>query len=169
MGFMELTSKEEQVKDYMFNVFTPALHHLVSTSNPKEYERWNGNTCRQTAVFGIYFLEELLPEYEWTAWDGDFSDIYMGQNVQYNHAWLHGVDKANRRGLLVDLSRVNKERLFIPVTENKFPRKHPEYKDMKLIRKERIDIGERMSEYEYFTNLQGEEFIKALLEIMVNI
>lgn len=159
---MGLTPREEDVRDFMFDEFVPALHDLVSECNPTEYMRWNGNTCRQTAVFGYYYLTKLLPEYEWTAWDGEFSDIYMGHKVHYNHAWLHGINREMGKGLLVDLSRVDRERLFISVKENKYPKNHPEYKDMRLIRKEKMDIEKRMMECEYYTGMQGEEFIESL-------
>ncbi|MGV4321265.1 hypothetical protein [Bacillus mojavensis] len=159
---MELTQNEQKVKDFMFNKFIPALHRLVSTSDPIKYQTWNGNTCRQSAVFGLVYLRKLLPEYEWTAWDGDFSDIYRGKRVEYNHAWIHGVDKKNNKGLLVDLSRVDRERLFLPVKANKYPKNHPEYKSMKLIRKKKINIEDRLNEEEFYTNLKGDEFIKKL-------
>lgn len=164
---MELTQRETIAKDFMFNSFIPALHDLVSEYNPHKYQEWNGNTCRQTAVFGTYFLNKLLPEYEWTAWDGDFSDIYRGHRVKYNHSWIHGLNKEDGRGLLVDLSRVDRERLFLPVKENKYPKNHLEYQNMKLIKKEKMDIEERMQEYEYYTSLQGDDFIRELVDRMM--
>lgn len=153
---MELTQNEMKVRNFMFNKFIPALHNLVRTADPIKYRTWNGNTCRQSAVFGSIYLRKLLPEYKWTAWDGDFSDIYQGQRVKYNHAWIHGVDKKNNKGLLVDLSRVDRERLFIPVKSNKYPKDHPEYKNMKLIHKQEMNIDE------FYTMLKGEDFIKRL-------
>lgn len=159
---MELSTREVIVKNYMYNKFVPALHHILQTANPIQYVRWNGNACRQTAVFGHHFLEKFLPDYTWSAWDGDFSDIYNGKRVKYNHAWNYGVDKKNNKALLVDLSRVNKERLFIPVKANKYPKNHPEYKDMMLIKKVKMNVDQRMDELEYYTALQGPDFLEKL-------
>jgi hypothetical protein len=160
---MELNEQEKVAKLFMENRFTPTLHNLLSTANPEAYKKWGGNACRQTAIMGVHFLKEFLPSYEWTAWDGDFSDIVGGIPRKYNHAWIHGIDKKNKRGLLVDLSRVDRERLFIPVKENKYPRNHPEYKNMKLIRKEKIDIEKNMLDQEYYTMLRGHDLLEKLI------
>lgn len=160
---MELSGQESVVRNFMYASFVPSLHKILKNANPAQYERWNGNACRQTAIFAHHFLENLLPNYEWTAWDGDFSDIVHGQRRKYNHAWNYGVDKANNKGLLVDLSRVNKERLFIPVKANKYPKDHPEYKDMRLISKEKMNIEQRMQEYEYYTYLKGPDLLEKLV------
>lgn len=75
---MALTIKEEAVKYYMENKFVPALHKLVSSSAPAKYEQWGGNACRQTALFGKVYLDNLLPAYTWTVWDGIFDDVIAG-------------------------------------------------------------------------------------------
>lgn len=160
---MQLTEQENLTKVFMENRFVPTLHNILSNANPEEYKRWGGNACRQTAIMGVHFLREFLPSYEWTAYDGDFSDIVQGVPRQYNHAWIHGIDKKNKRGLLVDLSRVDRERLFIPVKENKYPKNHPAYKHMKLIRKEKIDIEKQMQDHEYYTMLPGKELLDKLI------
>lgn len=50
-----LTKQELIAKDIMTNFIIPALNELIQEKNPKEYERWNKNCCRQTAVFGAFF------------------------------------------------------------------------------------------------------------------
>jgi hypothetical protein len=164
---MELTTHEQAIKAFMYNVFVPSLHNILKDANPQAYKQWGGNACRQTAIFGHHFLSGLLPDYEWTVWDGDFSDKLRGQRVQYNHAWNYGVDKKNNKALLVDLSRVNKERLFIPVKANKYPKNHEEYKDMKLIRKEKMDVAKRMTEPEYYTMLDSVVLLNKLDKIIM--
>lgn len=157
-----LTDKELIVKKYMENIFTPALHNLLKSANPSEYEKWGGNTCRQTAIFGTKFIEKLLPNYEWVAWDGNFSDIIRGIPKKYNHAWIYGIDKKNSRGLLIDLSRVMQERLFITVKENKYPKNHSEYKDMKQINKEKLNVVLSLEDYEYYTKRKGWDILDQL-------
>lgn len=156
---MKLNEKELHVKAIMENVFVPVLHEIVSTANPVAYQRWNGNACRQTAIFGTKMLQSFLPEYQWTAWDGDFTDIVQGEKVKYNHAWIHGVNKAEGKGLLVDLSRNYHERLFIPVTSNKYPRNHPSYKHMKLIKKVKMDVEQKMTQAEFYTNKPSDQVL----------
>jgi len=160
---MTLTDKEKQVKALMEGSFVPALHKVLSNANPKEYQRWNGNACRQTAILGVQLLRQFLPNYEWTVWDGDFSDILEGRKVKYNHAWVHGVDKQAKKGLLVDLSRNHHERLFIEVSENKYPRNNPTYKHMRLINKIRIDDLKEMQDLEYFTALPSMQVLAQVI------
>jgi hypothetical protein len=159
---VKLTLIEDIAKDWMFNLFIPALHTLVS-QNVEKYKQWGGNTCRQSAVFGAYFLNRILPEYEWSVWDGDFNDVIKGVPVSYNHAWIFGVDRSNGRRLLVDLSRVLQERLFIVVKSNAYPKNLKDYKNMKEIRRERLNWVQMINEdCEYFTKLSGKEFIERL-------
>ncbi|MGG1263797.1 hypothetical protein [Brevibacillus laterosporus] len=163
---MELTFREEVAKSFMEERFLPALHKLISTINPKEYEKWGGNACRQTAIFGSLYLERLLPEYTWSMWDGIFNDIVNDRKVTYNHAWLYGVNKENGKRLLVDLSRVHHERLFIVVTGNRYPKDHPSYKDMVEISRKKLNARELMKLPEYYTDLKVGEFLTKLEAFM---
>jgi hypothetical protein len=161
---IELTSKEQQAKDFMFGLFVPAIHKVLSTANPAAYRQWGGNTCRQSAIFGAKFLETLLPEYDWEVWDGNFSDRLEGRGfVKYNHAWNFGRNNETGRGLLVDLSRVDRERLFLPVKANKYPKNHPEYKNMKLINKVKLPHDWHIeNEDEYYTMVRGTEVLNRI-------
>jgi hypothetical protein len=148
----ELTNEEQRVKVVMEGMFIPALHDVLKKANPAEYAKWQGNACRQTAVFGTWYLRHVLPTYTWTAWDGIFKDIVRNERVTYNHAWIFGKDSRNNR-LLVDLSRQHHERLFIPTMGNRYPREHPEYTNMDIVNRVRIDMEASMLEVEYYTNL----------------
>jgi len=159
---MHLTPEEEAAKLFIEEKFTPALHQIIESSNPKEYKKWGGNACRQTAIFGSVFLSELLPNYKWAAWDGIFKDIIDGREVQYNHAWLYGVDRENGRRLLVDASRNHHERLFIQVSGNRYPKDHPSYMNMQELKREKLNISEALGTDEYYTQLQSMDFIKLL-------
>jgi hypothetical protein len=163
---MELTIREDIAKDFMFRCFIPALHTLVSR-NVEKYKQWGGNTCRQSAVFGTHYLNMFLVEYEWTVWDGIFDDIIRGKSTRYNHAWIMGKDRNTGRRLLVDLSRVAHERLFIVVLANRYPKDHEDYKNMKEVSREQLDWRKMIEEdREYYTALSGEEFIQELNKLM---
>ncbi|GAB6431319.1 hypothetical protein bcgnr5378_08160 [Bacillus cereus] len=161
-----LTEKEQAIGDYLQKTFIPFLHTELQKGNPMEYRRWGGNACRQTAIFGQVLLEEVLPEYEWTAWDGNFTDSRNGERIKYNHAWVHGKHKTERRGVLVDLARLDKERLFISVKENKYPRNHPEYKNTRLLNKETLNVKEKLEEQEYYTNVKGTDLLQTIKQKM---
>ena len=157
-----LQSNEMKAKTFMETKVVPVLHDIISKANPIAYQIWGKNACRQVAIIGSVFLEELLPDYKWEVWDGDFSDIIHGQPVEYNHAWLYGINKKDNRNLLVDMSRNFHERLFIIVTENEYPSAHPEYKHMKLIRKKKLNVKQQLKEKEYYTGLKGKKLYAAI-------
>lgn len=158
-----LTPNEMKAKKYLFDFFIPTLHDLIETANPEAYLKWNRNTCRQSAVFGCHFLNKLLPEYEWTAWDGNFEDVYLGRKVKYNHAWIYGSHKTRDKHLLVDLSVVNKERLFIERPENTYPKDHPEYEHMIEVDRKQLDYRKMIeNEIEYYTQLSGPQVVHCL-------
>lgn len=161
-----LSTQEQNVKTFMETVFIPALHKLLSDANPVAYKEWGGNACRQTAVYGYLLLTEMLPEYKWTAWDGVFTDVVYGKPVQYNHAWLHGVNKVNGKRLLVDMSRLHHERLFIEVNSNKYPNTHPSYENMVEVSREKLDIQDCLQSPEYYTGLYFREFMEKLQTTM---
>ncbi|WP_144472966.1 hypothetical protein [Bacillus pumilus] len=163
---IELTNKEILTKTIMENIFVPIIHKIFEEASPLEYRMWRSNACRQTAIFGKKILEELLPEYDWTAWDGNFSDIIDGKRVKYNHAWIHGINKEKSKGLLVDLSRNHHERLFIPVEKNSYPKKHESYKHMRVISKERLDVETLLCEEEYYTKMKGRDLLEKIKKDM---
>jgi hypothetical protein len=161
-----LTAKEGTVKEIMEERFIPALHSFLERSNPAEYKKWQGNACRQTAVFAVPILEALLPDYKWTAWDGDFEDIVYGREVTYNHAWVYGVNRKEGRRLLVDLSRIHHERLFIEVDSNKYPKDHPSYIHMKELRRKEMDVQEMLDDTEYYSRKPSRDILEYLVEEM---
>lgn len=152
----------ELEKNFMETIFVPALHKMIKSKNPTEYEKWQGNLCRQTAIFGALILSTINNDVDWQVWDGIFEDIYCGKRVTYNHAWIFGKDKNTGQRYLVDLSRNHKERLFIEVNSNRYPRDHEEYKDMREVSRNKLDWESMLSEKEYFTNLDGKEFMNEL-------
>jgi hypothetical protein len=159
-----VTNREILTKNFMVNNFIPTLHSTLEESNPFQYQKWGGNACRQTAIFGVKFLEKLLPTYKWEAWDGIFDDIVRGKKVNYNHAWIYGEEQSTGKKLLVDLSRNLHERLFLFVEENDYPRDYPTYKNMIEINRQKIDIKDCMNDLEYYTSLRSQKLLQILKE-----
>lgn len=163
-----LTTEELQAKQFIEEQFIPTLDAIFFEKNPLEYLRWNQNSCRQSAVFGVHFLKELLPQYKWYAWDGDFKDYIRVDGhwteVEYNHAWIYGIDHKNKRKLLVDPSRNKKERLFMVVEENEYPVWHPDYMFMEKLRSYKMDIRKRMKEIEYYTAMKSTDLLALIKE-----
>lgn len=164
-----LTIPEGLAKEILERRFVPILHHTLSTANPVAYKQWQGNCCRQTAVFGVKLLERLLPSYKWQAWDGDFRDELYGKPVTYNHSWIYGVDKEKNRGLLVDMARDYRERLFILAPQNKYPKDHPEYAKMRLTSKTKLDVEHMLDDLEWYTNRPSRELLAELTEKVLGI
>lgn len=134
---MELKDKIDDAKMFFGQIFLPTMKELFKESSPEKYEKWQGNCCRQTAVIGCHILSNILPEFEWNAWEAEFEDMYEGRSITYVHAWIYA--KSPDMKLLVDMARSHKENLFIETLGNRFPKGHPDYKDQKEVRRSRID------------------------------
>lgn len=158
-----LTTKEQRARQFMEERFLPALHAMLETADPQKYAAYGGNACRQTAILGMHFLNVLLPEYKWRAWEGEFDDIILGQPCQYDHAWLYGVGPGKRR-LLVDLARKVQERLFMVVTANTYPKDHPEYIHMQERKRTKIDVDQRLKQREWYTRGTAGDLLPGLEE-----
>lgn len=160
-----INAREILVKTYLENLFIPYLDNLFKTSNPSKYNLYQGNFCRQASIYGTLLLEDLLPEYQWESWEAEFTDIVQGKPVRYEHAWIYGKNKREKRYLLIDLTRNFQERLFIEVPKNRYPKNHLEYKHMVEIKKKLIPIANRMGEYEFYTGLQAKVILDRFKEI----
>jgi hypothetical protein len=163
----ELTTKEQEIKKIMEEVFVPVLHDILSKANPKEYEKWQGNACRQTALFSAKLLQEFLPEYQWSVWDGNFNDLILGQQRHFDHAWVYGVNRSEGRRLLVDLARVHQERLFVITGGNHYPKDHPEYVHLTELSRRKINIDEMMGIEEHYTQMNSNDLLKLIQTKMV--
>ena len=70
-----------------------------------EYLKWQGNACRQTAMFVAEFLGAQYPGSIVSLYDGLFRDDYNGE---HEHAYVFvKFDKDDDTGLLVDVARVS--------------------------------------------------------------
>lgn len=155
-----LTEREKKVYNTMLNSFVPALKDILRAGNPMEFKRWGENCCRQIAVFGVKVLEQLLPEYEWRAYDGYFFDIVYNEPRNYNHGWIYG--KGKSRDLFVDVARIHQEPLFYTTNENKYP-SSGDYRYLQEIQRIELPVDELLNIGEYFTEREGTDILKELL------
>ena len=157
-----LHDREVKVKNYMERRVIPYLDDLFKRSNPQMYEMYQGNFCRQAAIYGNLLLQELLPEYQWSSWEALFHDKLYGQETRYEHAWIFGQHKEKDRNLLIDLTRNYRERLFIYTEENRYPKDHPEYQYMEEQSRSEINIEEQIEEQEFYTSLRAKRVIEKI-------
>ena len=146
-----LTDRERMARDEMIYIFNPVLKLILAHSNPYEFEKYGFNSCRQTAIFGTAILSELLPEYNFRLYEGQFAELYNGQMITYTHAFTIGQYKD--RMLLIDLSRVSKRLLFHQIEDTLYPYED-EWKNVSLISKEELSLAEMLAPdvAEYFTH-----------------
>lgn len=158
-----LNQDEQRVKMFMESIFIPSLHEILQAKSPEKYMLYQGAACRQTATMGYFFLKDLLPDYEWEVWEANFKDKFRGKDVNYEHAWIYGKSKNKKeKDLLVDLARNYQERLFIKTNKNQYPANHPEYKDMVVLQKKRINPNRNLQIIEFYTEDKGENLLKEL-------
>lgn len=145
-----LTERERMARDEMIYIFNPVLKAILAYSKPEEFARYGFNSCRQTAIFGTAILTELLPEYTFRLYEGQFAELCDGQMITYKHAFTIGQYKD--RMLLIDISRVSKRLLFCPVGDTLYPSKD-EWASVSLISKEELSLAEMFdfNVKEYFT------------------
>lgn len=159
----------QDVKKYIEFSFVPAMREIFKAGDPKKYELFHGNCCRQTAVFICRLLTELLPEFTWTAWGGDFKDVIMGQKCQYWHAWVYG--KSNDKRYFIDMARILKENLFIEVESNKYPKTHKDCICMEELSRERLDWKKMFygEDFEFYTSLPSYKVFESILFMTGNV
>lgn len=70
-----------------------------------EYLKWQGNACRQTAMFTAEFLQAQHPRAIVKLYDGNFEDPYHGN---HDHAYVFmKFNEEDTTGVLVDVARVS--------------------------------------------------------------
>ena len=151
---------------YMINIFLPHIKTKFYQDNPHEYINWGGNCCRQAAILGCQMLNKLMPDYEWTAWEGRFMDVEEGNITEYVHAWSFGKAKdkktpENKRRIFMDISSTSKKQIFEYVESNKHPKTECR-KDMLEMHRERIDWASSLEDCEYYTGMKALDLIKFL-------
>mgnify|MGYP004485571189 CR=1 FL=1 len=166
-----LTDKEKEVRDIMLYAFNPALKTVLNIYNPDEFLKFGYNSCRQTAIFGAYFLKTLFPDYEIRAWEGDFVEPVNGVATPYVHAFI--IAKKDNRRLLIDLSRTTKRLLFHPLFGNIYP-DSLDYKDVSFVGMSTMDYVKLVEDNknEYLTHMPSVylfDTIKSLTNNLLNL
>lgn len=157
------------MRDFMTHVFNVSLKFLFYSINPEEFRKYCYNCCRQTAIFGTIIMTEKYPDYEFSAYEGVFKDIVFGQEIEYEHAFIIGKKKGTFRELLIDLATTWHPIVFQPIVNGKFVYPDtPDYKDMKLLYSDKIDINEMMENTvtEYLTGEKPQvvlDFLRILM------
>lgn len=135
----------------MLTSFYDTLAEILSKGTQNDFKLWGGNCCRQSAIISAEILSQTLPYFKWTTWEAEFNDVINGKEYTYEHAWTYGTYGDTM--ILVDLSRVHQERLFISVDANKYPKDHPFYKDMKEVSRKQLHWRKMIYDEEYFTGV----------------
>jgi hypothetical protein len=138
------------------------MNKIFMEKNPQQYALWQGNCCRQTAVTCCVFLSELLPEYNWQAYEAKFDDVYNGSPVTYEHAWVFGETKEGRK-LFCDLARIHTEPLFFIAEENKYP-SNGDYADLIEIKRTQLNYQGMLEEREFYTRMIASELMAEIKE-----
>lgn len=164
----DLAENEKEVRDFMINIFNPALKYVLFSKNMTEAKKYGFNTCRQTAVFATVILRNMLPDYNFKAYEGDFEEWVNGKMEPYVHAFSLG--EHNGKVYLVDLSRTSKRLLFTPVFSNLYPNTE-DYKNMVYYDKNEIDMEFAMSDAqkEYLTGLYPSQVLNEVKALMTKL
>ena len=163
-----LTLEEIKARDIMVYSFVPVLKMLLNQFNPKEFQQYGYNSCRQTAILGGYFLRSLLPNYTISVYEGQFTEPINGKITPYIHAFI--IAQKDERSLIIDLSRTTKHLLFHPV----FGRIYPEtfdYSNVVYINKEKLNYVSLVEtdEKEYLTGLKPLTLLSLISSLMTDI
>ena len=155
----ELTKQEAEVRDYMVNIFNPALKFVLLTANKALFKMYHYNSCRQTAILSTVLLQELMPEYTFKVYEGKFTEPVNKHYEEYIHAFSIGTK--GKRKILVDLSRTSKRLLFMPVINNSLYPVIDEYRKTSLMEKKELDLNALMNPEikEYITKLKPLELL----------
>jgi hypothetical protein len=166
-GVTMLTTKEQSAKEFLEKLFVPKLHAILKSHSPEKYKRWEGNCCKQTAIFGAFFLSTNMKGYTITTWEGIFEDIEYNKPVKYNHAWIFAKEEATGRRLFIDMARLHRPNIFIEVTKNGYSKDIPGYEHIKEISRTQLNWVEQITkEVEYFSGLKGMDLAMELLTAM---
>ncbi len=111
-------------------------------------------------------LSKLMPDYEWTAWEGRFMDVEQGNITEYVHAWSFGKAKdkktpEDKKRIFMDISSTNKKQIFEYVKSNKHPVTECR-KDMLEMHREPLIWKDALQEHEYYTSMKALDLISLL-------
>ena len=129
---------------------------LFRNASPVKYYMYNGNCCRQMAYICKKFLEEMIPEYNWTVYESTF--ICHKTKQEYEHAWCYGKHKS-KTGIVVDVAFDNniKDNYILESEVSKLPTDDKELENKRIVREDAY-----FDANEFYTGLTGKELIEVL-------
>lgn len=111
--------KWEMVREDIENRVLPAIHQLMSDGDPMLYLRYKGRCCKQTAYLLACYLQESLPDYNWSAWKSMFEEEFENE---YAHAWVYGESIHGENHLILDYGKLKEEyAFFMQCKGNQYP------------------------------------------------
>ena len=157
-----LTEQEEKARDEMIYLFNPVLKFILLNKGYDEFKRYGFNSCRQTAIFGAFYLRKLLPNYNLHVYEGKFIEKENGIVIPYIHAFIIA-EGPNDRQLIIDISRTTKRLLFTEVYPNIYPN-FDDYKNVVKLWEEKIDLDKMINtdEPEYLTGCKPKNLIQII-------
>lgn len=160
-----LSKNELLARDELLFGLNPVLKLALASGNYDEFERFQFNSCRQTAVFTAKFLYDFLPNYTVRVYEGKFHDFICQHPVEYIHYF--GTIETESRYILVDMSRTTRKLLFYPIVDEE--RLYPfdyGYEQMEIEWLKEINWEEMFYDTggEYFTGMQPVDLYDYLLD-----
>jgi hypothetical protein len=160
----------DKLRSFLIDIVKPSIAELImykSPDNGEHFNQWQRNCCKQTAIMTATLLNRIFgDEYEFSAYEGFFRDIYQGQPSQYNHAYVIG-DHAHQtsKSIFVDIARNHKPCLvYYGDSYMKAIREIPAYSQMRQVEFEELDLDAALLVREYFTQDTGQVFFDKLVK-----
>lgn len=165
----ELVDREREMRKEMVYFFNPVLKYLFYTCNPQGFAQYGFNSCRQTAIFGVGYMQEKFPEYAYKVFEGKFHDKIDGVPVDYEHAFIIAQWPASKiaqcRSVLIDLSRTNRPLKFQFISDwNNIYDRGPHYEHCLLASTHELDVDKmlHMPDPEFLTKMPPQQTMELL-------
>lgn len=122
---------EEEAFFFIRDAFIPELRMICRRNNPEIFHLYNGNMCRQAAIYGIYFLKKIMPGWEFELYEADYKQELFGNDFFATHAVIFAKNKKEKR--IIDMSRQTKRDIWAKVSKPEYPKGYEEYDEMEMI------------------------------------
>lgn len=155
-----LTDREVYVKHFIEAEFLPYLTNLIKEENLPAYYHMEGVFPEQATVCSYDLLNEMLPDYNWEAWEGQFLNPIVESSVFYQHIWLYGEHQEEGSGMLIDLTPRHHEPLFAVVKSNEYPEHHSAYKQLLSNQRRPVPIDILLKDKEPLTRLSYKRIVQ---------
>lgn len=156
---------------YLEKYLVPELKTMFMLADHDKFIQYNSNCCRQVAVACKAILDEAWSHCDWELRDWIFKS--KSYNAIYNHAFVVGIDKVNKKKLwLCDMERQPYwNNYFGPIYNIEKPyKKIPSLCDEKKIEDITDDLSYKMcmtQDREFYTGMLGKNVIITALENII--